>query len=226
MRSICDRDCRFFEYVHPLYPVLSAQDFMVLMSDNSKSFSLGMVAAIYALAIPFYFLDDELSVQKGYRQPPTEELWQIAERSLRRSSDEAHLELIQLYLLLLLKPPRNFAMADPPDAWAMASSALAAAQSLGLHLDPSEWRLPNNEIRLRRRLWWMVYIEHTWRAAVLGRPSHIVPDNWEVSKLSNDDFDTHAPATLEPNQSIQTGMRYIIALSEITMIVDETLREL
>jgi hypothetical protein len=178
------------------------------------------------LAIPFCFLDDELSVQKGYRQPPTEELWVIAGRAQRRSFQTSHLETVQLCLLLLQRPPQNFAVADTPSSWALVCSALAAAESLGLHLDPSSWRLPKHEIRLRRRVWWMLYVEHTWRAVVLGRPSHLNPDHWDVSNLHLDDFDADDPMDQENGGLDLIPIQYIIALSEISIIADETLREL
>jgi hypothetical protein len=203
---------------------LSSWDYLNLSRGKDHNFPVGLKAAIYALAIPFCFLDDELSVQKGYKQPPTEELWASAERAQRRSFQTSHLETVQLCLLLLQKPPQNFAVADTPSSWALVCSALAAAESLGLHLDPSSWRLPQHEIRLRRRVWWMLYVEHTWRAVVLGRPSHLNPDHWDVSKLHVNDF--NAEGDQEDGDFDLIAIQYIMALSEISMIADETLREL
>ncbi|KAH8806111.1 fungal-specific transcription factor domain-containing protein [Xylogone sp. PMI_703] len=216
----------YFEHIHPSSPILSIQDLSILTSGDLNNFSVGILAAIYALAIPFCFLDDALSVQKGYRRPPTEELWAIVERGLKRSSSVAHLELVQLHLLQILKPPQNPAVADPPDTWGLTCSALAAAQSLGLHLDPSTWRLPSDEIKLRKRLWWLVYMEHVWHATVLGRPSHIISDQWEVANLTENDFDTDMIPNRGSSDGIQVGVYYVIALSEISTIGDEALRQL
>jgi hypothetical protein len=176
---------------------------------------------VYALAAPYYFLDDYLSVDKGYQQPSTEQLWGIAHRSLLRDSRKSHLGLVQLSLLLLHRPPQNYAVADGPSSWALACSVLAAAESLGLNLDPSSWKLPAHEIRLRKRLWWLVHVEHTWRALVLGRPSHITASNWDVSELTADDFDLEDIADPEARSCIRAQSPYFIALCSLSTISSE-----
>jgi hypothetical protein len=195
-----------------------------LPEDNS--FPVGLKAAVYALAIPFCFLDDELCVDKGYIQPSTDELWGIAHRGLMRNFRKSHLSLVQLGLLLLHRPPQNFAVADPPSFWALACSVLAAAQTMGLNLDPSQWRLPRPEIRLRRRLWWLVYVEHTWRALVLGRPSHINAANWDVSGPTADDLEADEYADLETGNFVQAQSPYFVALCDLSIIASEVLEEL
>lgn len=183
----------------------------------------GLRAAVYALAAPYYFLDDYLSVDKGYQQPSTEQLWGIAHRSLLRYSRKSHLGLVQLSLLLLHRPPQNYAIADGPSSWALACSVLAAAESLGLNLDPSDWKLPAHEIRLRKRLWWLVHVEHTWRALVLGRPSHISASNWDVSELTTDDFDLNDIADQEARSCLRAQSPYFIALCSLSTICSEVL---
>ena len=182
-----------------------------------------MRAAVYALAAPYYFLDDYLSVDRGYQQPPTEELWGIAHRGLKRDSRRSHLGLVQLSLLLLHRPPQNYAVADTPSSWASACMVLAAAETLGLNLDPSDWKLPSYEIRLRRRLWWLVYVEHTWRALVLGRPSHIVASNWDVSELTVDDFDLGDIGDPEALSCVKAQSPYFIALCSLSTIASKVL---
>ena len=181
---------------------------------------------MYALAAPYYFLDDYLSVDKGYQQPSTEQLWGIAHRSLLRDLRKSHLGLVQLSLLFLHRPPQNYAVADGPSSWALACSVLAVAESLGLNLDPSDWKLPAYEIRLRKRLWWLVHVEHTWRALVLGRPSHIAASNWDVSELTADDFDVDDIADPETRSTIRAQSPYFIALCSLSTISGEVLEAL
>jgi hypothetical protein len=180
-------------------------------------------AAVYALAAPYYFLDDYLSVDRGYQQPPTEELWGIAHRGLQRDSQKSHLGLVQLSLLYLHRPPQNYAVADIPSSWALACLVLAAAETLGLNLDPSDWKLPSYEIRLRKRLWWLVHVEHTWRALVLGRPSHIAASNWDVSELTVDDFDLGDIADPEARSCVEAQSPYFMALCSLSTIASKVL---
>lgn len=184
------------------------------------------MAAVYALAAPFYFLDDELAVGKGYQPPSSEDLWRIAHRSLQRNFQRSHLSLVQLGLLLLHRPPQNFAVADSAGSWALACSVLAAAESLGLNLDPSDWRLPRHEIQLRRRLWWLVYVEHTWRAMVMGRPSHINAPNWSVSDLTLDDFENDDTMDEDVRRYNRAQRPYLLAMCNLSQIANDILSSL
>ncbi|KAJ9136740.1 Fungal specific transcription factor domain protein [Pleurostoma richardsiae] len=128
----------YAQFVHPRFPVLSLRDLeRIPESDCSLSVPIGLRSAVYALAAPFTFLDDELSVSKGYLQVSTEDLWAIAHRSFQRASRLSHLSSLQLCLLLLQMPPQSYVAADPPSFWALSCSALALAESLGVNLDPS-----------------------------------------------------------------------------------------
>jgi hypothetical protein len=43
------------------------------------------------------------------------------------------------------------------------TQAIGAAQLLGLHMDPSEWKLPAWEKSIRKRLWWGLLIHDKFR---------------------------------------------------------------
>lgn len=135
------------------------------------------------------FLDDELSLTKGYSEISSETLWAIAYRCYHRAKSSARLSLLELCLLLLQKPPDNFAVSDSPVLWQLSCSTLAIAETLGLNMDPQRWKLPREEIKHRRRLWWLTYSQHIWHACVFGRSVHINDSNWDVAHLTMDDFD-------------------------------------
>lgn len=180
----------YSKFIHPRFPVLSLSDLASMpYSKSDLVHPIGVQSAVYALAAPFTFLDDVLSVSRGYGQIATEDLWAIAHRSFQRATCLSHLSSLQLCLLLLQMPPPHFAVAEPLSTWSLSCSAVALAESLGLNLEPSDWRLPRKEIMLRRRLWWFTYIQHTWHAVSIGRPSHLNDNNWDVSKLTNADFE-------------------------------------
>lgn len=186
---------------------------------------VGLRSAVYALAAPFTFLDDELSVSKGYLEVPTDDLWAIALRSYHRASRQSHLSLLQLCLLLLQMPPQNFVVAEPPSFWNLSCSAVAIAETLGLNIDPSDWRVPRREVILRRRLWWLTYSTHMWLALVCSRPSHINDDNWDVSGLRTDDFETEDHDDPEIRESLQTHVPISMAHCELSIILADALRE-
>ncbi|OIW31070.1 hypothetical protein CONLIGDRAFT_679807 [Coniochaeta ligniaria NRRL 30616] len=216
----------YSRFVHPRYPILSLSDLSRIPDRNCDlSFPVGIRAAVYALATPFTFLDDELSVSKGYIEVCTDDLWAIAHRSFQRASRISHLSSLQLCLLLLQQPPQGYAAADPPAWWALSCSALGLAESLGLNVDPSEWRLPRLEIMLRRRLWWFTYSLHTWHALVTSRPSHINDENWHVSNLIADDFEGDAHGDPDIRESIMQQVPVCLAECELSMIAADVLKK-
>lgn len=196
-------------------------------SDHSSSLSLpiGLRSAVYALAAPFTFLDDELSVSKGYWSVPTEDLWAVAHRSFQRASCASHMSLLQLNLLLLQMPPQNYVVAEPLRFWALSCSAVAVAESLGVNMDPARWRLPRGERMLRRRLWWLTHMTHTWHALVYGRPSHINDANWLVSRLTEDDFEKGEGEDLDIREAITQQIPIILAQYELGVIAADVLKE-
>lgn len=192
---------------------------------------VGLLSAVYALAMPFSFLDDELSLLKGYVPVPTDELWAAAQRSYARAAALPHLSLLQLALLLLQRPPYNDAVASTADVWSRSCAAVAVAETLGLGLDPAAWRLPRREAALRRRLWWLTYSQHVWHAVGLARPCHLQPDSWDVAPPTADDLAddldhelAHAPDHAV-RHAIAAEIPVLLARWRLSVIAADVLKE-
>lgn len=95
--------------------------------------------------------------------------------------------------------------------------AVSIAQTLGLHLDPSQWNLPVEEIRTRRRLSWLTYAVDKWLACSFGRPNHISRNNWLVTELDVED--------IHPEND-DNGQLYPFEFSKLTTILDKVLTDL
>jgi hypothetical protein len=173
-----------------------------------------LLAAIYATALPFSSWDDKLCVEDVYSSLPVDSIWRLAHRCFTREIARARLSTVQAAILLLHRPVASQFVTDPPTNWVSVTSALAIAQSLGLHMDPTNWSLPGWEIRLRRRLWWTLFIEEKWRALTYGRPSHIHCENWHVSALTDKDFD------LDFETPSQPVVHQLLLMSSLTDIID------
>ena len=185
-------------------------------SDDLLAFPVGLRCAVYALAAPYAFLDDQLSVSRGYREGSTDELWAIAHRSFQRAHRLSHLSSLQLCLLLLQQPPQSYVAAEPPSFWSLSCTSVAIAENLGLGIDPCSWRLPRRETMLRRRLWWLTHTTHVWHAILCGRPSHIHSDDWDVTSLRPEDFE---------HGFEQKQIPICIAECELGLIAADVLRE-
>lgn len=111
---------------------------------------------------------------------------------------------------------------------------VAAAHLLGLHLDPSKWRLPYSERVLRKRLWWSILQQDKWRALWYGRPSMRVlasPLRWSVPltfptarSIAREDWNVPLPTVeeLPPGSSRvqQLSMHSFVAMCRLTEIVE------
>ncbi|EXJ85371.1 hypothetical protein A1O1_05735 [Capronia coronata CBS 617.96] len=161
-----------------------------------------LLAAVYASALPFASHDPHLCVQNVYDKPSENQIWHIALEDISREIQAPRLSVLQAGLLYLQKARRGSeAAADTPFKWSFMAFLVGLATSLGLHLDCRDWLIPPWEKRLRRRLWWLVYTEEKWRCLLLGRPSLIGPEQWDVSELDDEDFVTEDDlAALVPEQ--------------------------
>lgn len=196
-------------------------------SLSHKDIPTHLLGAIYASALPFAHHDLHLCVRNVYSKPSENKIWHIVLELLSRDIHSASLSVLQAALLYLQKPKRGSnAAADTPFAWTSTASVVALATSLGLHLDCSSWAIPSWEKRLRRRLWWLVYSEEKWRCLLLGRPSLISRDQWDVSQLTDEDFRTELDGSPElyPEQQILwsintseecTHFRYLVKLAQL-----------
>ncbi|KAF7545206.1 hypothetical protein G7Z17_g9360 [Cylindrodendrum hubeiense] len=135
--------------------------------------------------------DDVLCVSSIYKKPSSERLWQIVYEGVQSDLHTPRLATISAALLFLNKPRVGVqhVSADTSFTWSFTASIIGLTTSLGLHLDCKSWCIPDWEKRLRRRLWWMAFSEATWRSLLLGRPSVIAKDQWNVSGLTSSDFE-------------------------------------
>ena len=202
----------FYRFIYPQFPILAYSD-----TPNPESSSTHLLASIYCLAQTFATFDERLCIEFAYSAPSPEKLLNIAWGSFGHSLHSPTIDTIQAGLILLLQPPANELVLDSAFKWSLMGSVIASAQTLGLHLDATQWSLPSEETKLRKRLSWAVYTFDKWFALSLGRPSHISDDDWLVSELGLSD--------LELVQS-ETETLLCRELSHLTRILSKVLRQL
>ncbi|CAG9978676.1 unnamed protein product [Clonostachys byssicola] len=149
-----------------------------------------LLAAIYAVAESFRRYDPILNVSQTDVDCHKTLLWEMAYRGILEHMHAPSLVLVQALLIYLQRPMGEVmtASTDSPGQWSLLGFAINVANQLGLHLDCQLWPIPDWEKRLRRRLWWMIHTEATWRSLLLGLPLPIHSDQWDVSPLDESDF--------------------------------------
>ncbi|CAJ0553229.1 Ff.00g117410.m01.CDS01 [Fusarium sp. VM40] len=196
------------------------QDLDTFVAESST----GLLAGIYALALPFTPWDEKLCLDSAYSKPDINDLWQVSYTCLQKELHFPHLSTIQTYLLLLNHTPFDAVCVENPFVWSLAASMLAMAQSLGLNVDPTGWKLPAWEVRLRRRLWWAVYVEYTWRSVTHGRASMISDEDWDVLPLKPEDFVVELAADV-PEHIKDRSSDYFIHFCSLTEIASQVCRK-
>ncbi|KAL4810187.1 fungal-specific transcription factor domain-containing protein [Aspergillus unguis] len=178
---------KFFEHIHPTFPILM-EDVFRQSYKTRNGISPLLLSAVYVLALKFV---DISPASQSARRPDAARLESTALKLLTESLPYASMSTIQAGLLLMQKST----LATAP----LNAQLVTAGFELGLHQDCSDWRMETWEKGLRKRLAWALYIQDKWSAMVHGRPSHIVSSNWTVQDLVEDDF-TDAFATTSSSQ--------------------------
>ncbi|PYH70495.1 putative C6 transcription factor (OTam) [Aspergillus vadensis CBS 113365] len=167
---------KFFEHVHPSFPILMEDSFRQSYRARTGLTPL-LLSAVYVLALKFV---DVGSASQSVRRPDAGRLESTALKLLTESLPYASMSTVQAGLLLMQRS--NLATA------ALNAQLVTAGFELGLHQDCSNWRMETWEKGLRKRLAWALYMQDKWSALVHGRPSHIVSSNWMVQDLVEQDF--------------------------------------
>ena len=156
-----------------------------------KQSPLSLRAALIATGLPFVPYDDVLATTLVHSIPSAQRLWQIVWLAASHEAHTPHLATVQSCLLLIQRVNDDRYVMDTSFRWSLIAWTIALAQSLGLPTDCSNWnQIPAWEKRLRRRLWWAVYVVDKWSFMSAGLASHIRHDDFDVSPLAVADFAT------------------------------------
>jgi hypothetical protein len=208
----------YFRIVHPSFPILHKKVYLEKYSRNHREFSPPLLAAVYALALNWWSYSTELS---SHPRPDVTKLEEIAFRTLQSVALRPKLSTVQAGLLLLQRPQSGY-------SWMLTAQLVAMGQDLGLHMDPSTWRIPSWERGLRKRLAWALYCQDTWSALVYGRPPHIGPNNWSVPTVTGSDFPESAADEDEEDGSteVEKGRTLFSAMISLSQLLSDVLDSL
>ncbi|KAK0705754.1 fungal-specific transcription factor domain-containing protein [Apiosordaria backusii] len=207
----------YFRTVHPSYPILHKGVFLEKYERSYMEFSPPLLGAVYLLAMDWWEFDRGLSSQP---RPDANALSRWATRALMGVAHRPKLSSVQAGLLLLQR--------SGGDSWVLTSQVVALGEELGLHLDCTEWNIPDWEKGLRRRLAWALFMQDKWGSLIHGRPSHILPSNWRLPAITLDDFPESAADDndKEGSSEVEKGRLLFIHLTRLTMIMVQALESL
>ncbi|XWW94807.1 hypothetical protein V2A60_002755 [Cordyceps javanica] len=216
----------YFKYVHPVYPVVSKVRFLRLYNSAKEKIPASLRGAVYALATVFWNRDPSLKGPCPWEQ---HELHTQAQSSLRCELENPNLANLQASLLLIHMTPPWTDTVETPSIWILAAQAVSNAQMSGLHQDPSNWNIEPWEKKLRKKLWWAIYMADCWTSVCHGNPPHIYRESFDTTPPDIEDlrFDEDVPEDLkhmvDPDSSVfqvAVGQRFL-EMVRITRIVRE-----
>lgn len=203
---------KFFEKVHPVFPILMEDSFLQAYRSR-KGLSPLLLSSVYVLALKF--LDIGSTSQTG-RRANVDRLENMALRLLNDSLPHPSMATIQAGLLLMEKSSLATA--------ALNAQLVTAGFELGLHQDCGSWRLETWEKGLRKRMAWAMYMQDKWSSLVNGRPSHIFAFNWTVKDLVEEDFtDAFHAEPEEEDSAVGHGPLHFCHMVALTTILSDIL---
>ncbi|PNP45405.1 hypothetical protein THARTR1_10956 [Trichoderma harzianum] len=181
--DIGERLIRLYErFIASQYPIFSTQS-----RPSPKSSPTYLLAAIYAIALPFMQFDDVLTLDLAYDPLPTSTLLQISLKALEFEIYGPTLPVVQAFILLLARPTPHHLISDSSFRCKLLGILISAAHTLGFHMDPVEWSIPRWQATQRRRISFIIFKIDTWMASSLGRPPLLSEENWLVTSISTED---------------------------------------
>ncbi|KAF2813280.1 uncharacterized protein BDZ99DRAFT_382177 [Mytilinidion resinicola] len=163
----------YFEFVHPHFPVLDDETCSLLQDQQIGKVSQALLCCVYAIASPNWQRSKSL---KTYPGPDTHFLWNTSVCALLDDFISPSLETISTSVLDLIGRPSETIVGNST----LCGRTVALAQTFGLHRNPSNWNIRNDEKTTRIRLWWGVLINDYWSSISYGFPPHISKSFYDV----------------------------------------------
>lgn len=166
----------YLKNVNALYAPLSRTE---LLDDNLQAIyrmghssrscqmyhSAALLFATFALACHF----DDQRPETGY------EYYQLARMALNLAPPSRYTTLLSIQTMVNLAQYLDLSGWDNglDSAWLDIGQAVRLGFSIGLHLNPTRWRLPCNDVEKRKHIFWQLFVADTWSSFYLGRPPSI-----------------------------------------------------
>ncbi|EPY53449.1 transcription factor [Schizosaccharomyces cryophilus OY26] len=202
----------YFLYIHPTYPVVHRERFLLLFKNAKHKISPILLMAMYAASILYWNADESL---RDFPRVDSKKLWDMTEESLNQSFSLPRLSTLQAAVIFLVGRP----WINVAGNWSILTRAVALALILGFHLDCSDWQIPEEEKVLRIRTWWALFISEKWLSMYIGINTSIRQDDYLVPPLS--------VTQLLPSESMYAdSFKVFMKMSELSVFLQTILQNL
>ena len=185
-RALCDELIEsYFQWVHPIVPVINRTRFMRQYRDPKNPPSLLLLQAVL-LAGSRVCQNPQLMDANGSTTPAALTFYKRAKALYDANYEDDRVTIVQSLLLM------GWYWEGPEDVtknvfyWSRVATIVA--QGSGMHRTVEQSQLSRSDKRLWKRIWWTLFTRDRSVAVALGRPVHISLDDSDVEMLTEDDF--------------------------------------
>ncbi|KAI0206194.1 fungal-specific transcription factor domain-containing protein [Astrocystis sublimbata] len=219
-RQLCDELIdAYFQWVHPIVPVINRTRFMRQYRDPKNPLSLLLLQAVL-LAGSRVCQNQQLMDANGSTTPAALTFYKRAKALYDANYEDDRVTIVQSLLLM------GWYWEGPEDVtknvfyWSRV--AIIVAQGSGMHRSVEGSQLSPADKRLWKRIWWTLFTRDRSVAVALGRPCNINLEDCDVEMLTEDDFIEDEPdnaAGLPPDQIHVHFFLQYVKLCEIMGLV-------
>lgn len=164
----------FFAKTLPAFPIFSAARLRSAYAARGSNPSDPTPYSVFSAIIPHVstYIVDIRQLHKA--------AWGLCLDDMDDQYRQSRLNVVQLAVLLLVSRPAL----NTGQGTIATARAIGAAQLLGMHMDPSAWKLPAWERSVRKRLFWALLIHDKFRGEVLTLISLVERDAETFTRFS------------------------------------------
>ncbi|CAM1508936.1 Fc.00g026750.m01.CDS01 [Cosmosporella sp. VM-42] len=175
----------YFDWFHPCFPVLDRGDFIQKLAGLDVSYLL-LQAVLF---IGTTYCDHTTITSMGFKDRSEAKSLLYTRARLLFHADWEKDEITLIQSLFLMSFWRG-GPSDVRDVRYWLGVVIGVAESYGLHRSARFTTRDPHKARLRRRIWWSIYVRERQAAASLGLPSRIRDDDCDIEPLSPSDLES------------------------------------
>ncbi|WYZ41420.1 hypothetical protein EsH8_V_000315 [Colletotrichum jinshuiense] len=200
----------YFKWFHPCFPIVDELD--VLSSYRNGNLSPLLLQAILFIAVIHCDEDALPALGLGGRHMAK---WVFYNRAKDIYDIEFESKKFTVIQSLFLMSFWRAGLLLEKDARHWLGNAISLAQTKALHRSSRAASTEKKTEKLRRRLWWAIYIRERQCAAALGLPNRIRDEDCDIELLGDMDFE-HAFNPAMSSNKVQEYISYFIGIAQLS----------
>lgn len=213
----------YFTWFHPCFPVVDRADVIRRLTSTDPSVSLSRILLQSMLFIGATYCGADTITAMGFsdRAEAKRQLYGKARILFHADWETDRMALIQAVFLMSFW---RGGASDVRDVRYWLGVVITLAESHGLHRSSEKVMAGGDPklARMRRRIWWSIYVRERQAAASLGLPSRIRDEDCDIEALSAKDLESEGEGTTEASsvfgECLPQHVAYVVRMVEIARL--------